>query len=476
MITITSNADAGAGTLRDALAAAGVGEEIQFSAGVVATGFISLTTGELVISQDQIITGPNDGNFIITSAGARIFHTAAGIISITGLIIGQGIDTTGGALFNETTLTLSNVKVASSQADTGGGIYNNATITMTDCVVQDCGANVDDGGGIYNSGTIYALRVDVINCLATNNGGGVWNSGTFEPQGVIVFPNSVPAMGGNVTVNESGVDGGGFWNSGTLVLSDMTIDDNTADSTLGSGIYDDFGSVQVTRTVISNGTGIAIFSFFGTVSVDNSTISGNTDAAIYNSLGACDVNHSTLTKNFYGVIQDIGSVFYMQNTILAGNTIFDLDTDPPDFISNGNNLFGVLVNGIAAGPDDQFGLSFVDLVIGPLQDNGGPTFTHALLGGSPARDAGNPVSAPATDQRGEPRIMGPQMDIGAFEAGCLVFTGTLPSWLTIQGNCLVVTSGSFRASTKAAANAAAQAALDTFVAAALASGDLVCNS
>ena len=60
--------------------------------------------------------------------------------------------------------------------------------------------------------------------------------------------------------------------------------------------------------------------------------------------------------------------------------------------------------------------------LGPLQDNGGPTLTHAITAGMSAYDAGdaatcvdiddNPLT---TDQRGSARPAGPQCDIGAFE-------------------------------------------------------------
>ena len=60
-----------------------------------------------------------------------------------------------------------------------------------------------------------------------------------------------------------------------------------------------------------------------------------------------------------------------------------------------------------------------DPLLGPLQDNGGPTFTHALLAGSPAIDAGDPafVGPPDYDQRGIgfPRVVNGRIDIGAFE-------------------------------------------------------------
>jgi hypothetical protein len=57
----------------------------------------------------------------------------------------------------------------------------------------------------------------------------------------------------------------------------------------------------------------------------------------------------------------------------------------------------------------------VDPLLGPLQDNGGPTFTHALLPGSPAINAGDNTDAPEFDQRGLPRVTGPRIDIGAYE-------------------------------------------------------------
>jgi hypothetical protein len=56
-----------------------------------------------------------------------------------------------------------------------------------------------------------------------------------------------------------------------------------------------------------------------------------------------------------------------------------------------------------------------DAKVGPLADNGGPTWTHALLTGSPAIDAGDDPACPASDQRGVARPQGPHCDIGPFE-------------------------------------------------------------
>ena len=55
--------------------------------------------------------------------------------------------------------------------------------------------------------------------------------------------------------------------------------------------------------------------------------------------------------------------------------------------SLGYNLSSDDGGGYLTGPGDQIN---TDPLIGPLQDNGGPTFTHALLPGSPAIDAGDP--------------------------------------------------------------------------------------
>ncbi len=81
------------------------------------------------------------------------------------------------------------------------------------------------------------------------------------------------------------------------------------------------------------------------------------------------------------------------------------------FTSKGHNVIQNFADGRGFDPTDLP----VNPLLGPLQDNGGPTFTHALLLRSPAIDAGDNTNAPATDQRGFPRIVNGIIDIGAFE-------------------------------------------------------------
>jgi hypothetical protein len=84
--------------------------------------------------------------------------------------------------------------------------------------------------------------------------------------------------------------------------------------------------------------------------------------------------------------------------------------------SLGYNISSDDAGGFLTGPGDQL---FTNPMLGPLQDNGGPTFTHALLPGSPAINAGNPnfTPPPLFDQRGAgfDRIVNGRIDVGSFE-------------------------------------------------------------
>jgi len=118
-----------------------------------------------------------------------------------------------------------------------------------------------------------------------------------------------------------------------------------------------------------------------------------------------------------GGLSNPSGLVALKNTILAANTaqsdLFNGQTG--DVQSSGFNLIGSTNGVITPGPSDQFNVTAAALRVGPLQDNGGPTFTHALLCGSPAINAGDNTDAPATDQRGFARIVGGVMDIGSFE-------------------------------------------------------------
>src|SRR5262249_27449752 len=121
------------------------------------------------------------------------------------------------------------------------------------------------------------------------------------------------------------------------------------------------------------------------------------------------------------------------NTIIARNTLFDVSGA---FTSQGHNLIG---DGSGSSGFDAPGFPFfgdrvgtssfpINPLLRPLQDNGGPTQTMALLPGSRAIDAGSNPLVPAgltVDQRGPGffRFSGARVDIGAFERQAPAFIG-----------------------------------------------------
>jgi Ca2+-binding RTX toxin-like protein len=149
------------------------------------------------------------------------------------------------------------------------------------------------------------------------------------------------------------------------------------------------------------------------------------------------VNSSTITQNTTSgngggifIFPASGALVAANNTIIAEN--FDNNSSngiSPDVSGNFDtsrssfNLIGIGtdsnftngVNGNIVGTSDNP----IDPLLGPLQDNGGPTFTHALLPGSPAIDAANPNFNVLIDQRGVTRPQGNGFDIGAFESTLL---------------------------------------------------------
>src|ERR1043166_1545649 len=76
----------------------------------------------------------------------------------------------------------------------------------------------------------------------------------------------------------------------------------------------------------------------------------------------------------------------------------------------------IMAGGFLNAPGDQIN---TDPLLGPLQNNGGPTQTHGLLPGSPAIDAGDPnfTPPPDYDQRGPGfvRVFNGRIDVGSFE-------------------------------------------------------------
>jgi hypothetical protein len=132
-------------------------------------------------------------------------------------------------------------------------------------------------------------------------------------------------------------------------------------------------------------------------------------------------------------VQSVSASFL--DTIVAGNASsrihFDVGLGRTAAItSQGYNLIGVTDDTTGWVASDLTGAagSPLDPQLGPLQDNGGPTQTMALLPGSPALGAGSAAGAPALDQRGAPRLG--RYDIGAYQASAYSFDVSAPATVT----------------------------------------------
>lgn len=267
--------------------------------------------------------------------------------------------------------------------------------------------------------------------------------------GVLYFqPGSSPSSLSGVSV--TGGNNGGIRNEVNLTISDTVIAGNV-DSGTAAGINNDNGAtLTVDRSTISGnlaGTvGGGIYNQ-GIMNVTNSTISGNSAntsnsgwsaGGIYNS-GTANITNTTITNNTAdgggGVEISSGSTVSFKNTIVAANTA----TGPGNANCDGSGTAASLGGNL----EDANTCNFSQLAdqrntspgLGPLQDNGGPTNTHALLAGSASIDRGTNSGCPATDQRGVPRPIG-TCDIGAYEYAPPIVTTGGASGLNTAGGSL----------------------------------------
>ena len=172
-------------------------------------------------------------------------------------------------------------------------------------------------------------------------------------------------------------------------VTSSTIHGNTSISSTGGGIAND---------ALNSGA---------TLSLINSTVAGN-----------------SASSSGGGIFNATGATVSAKNTIIGTNTATSAG---PDFngtlASQGYNLIGNTSGTIITGTTTGNQLN-INPMLGPLQDNGGLTYTRALLTGSPAIDKGSSTGI-FTDQRGFTRPVdtpvipnatgGDGSDIGAYE-------------------------------------------------------------
>jgi len=383
------------------LAALAGGGTVTFSC----SGTITVTA-EITIAAVTTIDGSGQTVTISGNHAVRVFTVNSGVtLNLNSLTVANGSTSgDGGGIYNLGTLTVSNSTFSGNSASFGGGVSNLGTVTVSNSTFSGNSAS-ETGGGIMNWDQ---NRVTVSNStFSGNSGGGITNMNILTVSNSTFSGNSGGGINsdGSLTVSNSTFSGNtAFYGGGmiihprgTVIVSNSTFSGNTADS--GGGVYVHGGAgnaLAVSNCTFSGNTatyGGGIFNLIiSTVTVSNSTISGNSatyGGGIYN-------------ENTYG-----GAT--LKNTIVANNPA-------------GGNCYGTITDGDGnlSYPDTTCPGIHSDPLLGPLQNNGGPTETMAPGPGSAALDAANDAicaAAPVNslDQRGIARPQGMHCDIGAVE-------------------------------------------------------------
>jgi CSLREA domain-containing protein len=383
----------------------------------------------------------------VLSVGAGRVAVVSGVTLRNGYTLGEG-----GGIRQSGQLTLVRSTIQDNYAAYGGGIVSGGQLELDYCTLSG-NESLYDGGAIVSEN--FSILTLYHTTLADNMSAG---SGA----GIGIFSGILAMFYSSARGNVAGGDGGAIFNRGATVIIFA--------STLGTNKARDGGAIAnentaattelIQSTIVGNtasryGGGIA--SRFGQLTVTNSTISLNSaddhGGGIFNAYSpsaysVTNVYNSTIvfngagadpgTSGTGGIYNEAGATFNLRNSVIAGNYIENAPVYNDchgTFGVYGNNKFwetsGCFVTPGSTGSDSYLG-SLAEL--GPLQDNGGPTQTHAIVAPSGMIDGADATGGCidqngtlSVDQRGAPRVAGARCDIGAFEYG------SKPDWIFVAG-------------------------------------------
>jgi len=339
----------------------------------------------------------------------------------------------GGGLYGSGTLTLNNSMVVANSlrggdgggvhygqggtggATQGGGLYGSGTLTVSNSTVAANTLHGGHGGGVYYPSYLASYG----GSGGTSQGGGLYagNGSLTVTNSTIATNTLVGGYGGSTYYGSRGnggnggaSEGGGLYGSGAFTVTNSTIATNILRA--GDGGTSTYSQGGDGGAALGGGLWVAAAA---TAQISFSTAAANQDSGGIGGSGSIQGTDGPAAgggMNNQGILQT-------RDTILALNTVNGPGTNcGPDLSGNlgslGHNLIGDSDGGSGF---DRSDLLDVDPLLRPLQNNGGPTETMALLPSSPAIDAGDNIDAPDWDQRGPgyPRIVNGIIDIGAFE-------------------------------------------------------------
>ncbi|MEM6688489.1 MAG: choice-of-anchor Q domain-containing protein, partial [Planctomycetota bacterium] len=402
---------------------------IEFDQSLIG-GTITLSMGHLEVSDDLIIAGLGSSNLTINANEAsRVFSSMSGhSLSI------EGITLTGGR------------PDPAGRTAVGGGIQSIGDLALKDVVLTGNSTSeaFGDGGGIWHGNGSLTITNSVISNNSTE-AGSIQGGGVRSAFSTVLIQNS--QVIGNTLFGDASIGAGVLVFLGDLTITDSTIAENTSTAsgvngggvTVASGNLSILGSTIANNSVTGIGAGIVYEADGYTATVDHSTISrnhaGDSGGGLTVFRGSLDLTNSTVTTNSANAGRGGGLASFeadsgnspqttVTSSIIAGNTGDDVaqivDFGLPTIETVFSGGFNVIGSGNVVADQfdlasDQTGVS--DPGLGLLADNGGPTWTHALLDGSPAINAGNVTASQATDQRGFgfDRLVGTKVDVGALE-------------------------------------------------------------
>jgi len=440
--TVSNTNDSGSGSLRQAVSDANAltgADKIEFDAALTGQK-ITLSTGEIEISDELIITGSITGDASsITIDGdnkSRIFHgknNAA--ITLENMTLTHG---------KETATTEDYYSYDQSRRAFGGAIRADGALVLSNTIINDNYAGGEYYGyyqAIFTTGNITLSNSKVIN----NHCGGVKSRGgkIIVQQSEVTGNKYDGISGGTINVDSSIIShnsGSGISGGSSITINASTISDNTR---LGVG----GASVAVNHSTISNNNGTGING--NIVTVNQSTISANSEGILAKEI---QLNQSTVSGNQYVGLSGVGANFIITQSTITNNrqvginlsTYYYSFNNSATLTSINSIISGNIDNNITINKYDESHIVTINATnsligddpskingtnvdnifnnvpyLSPLQANGGATLTHFPKANSPVLDKGNNDAAVAFthDQRGSgfDRIYNNTVDIGAVE-------------------------------------------------------------
>jgi hypothetical protein len=400
-------------------------------------------TSEKALKQDTVI----DGGGVVTLSGGgktRILHLASAWNVTTPKLTVQHLAFTAGYttdVMNTTATTQGGAAIfrdggsldvidcqftsnqcASTGQDVSGGAVTSQGVGNTVIVGSTFSGNSgSNGGAVGNLGN----GLTVANSTFTGNSatGTMGNPGDGGDGGAIVFDGAMTTMaicGSTFTGNKANAQGGALfrvaYTDEPTLVDQCTFDGNSADPTTGlaGAIYLENTTITMTATTISNNKA----NYGGGFWVGQSAIANLTNVTVADNSAnqgggfwfANDVSGTFLNCTIAGNTSGYGdALFAGSNAVALQNCILSDGDCKGSLFPAGSGVNLGFMGGDGCVPGALTG----DPLLGPLQDNGGPTKTMLPGAGSPA--IGKGMSCPMTDERGEPRKSA--CTLGAVEAG-----------------------------------------------------------